>query len=108
MQWTVESLNKTVEDEIASLPEDMQAYYVRIVERIQQIGLEHVREPHIKHIEGKLWEMRLMGRAGIARALYVTIVGKRVVVLRAFIKKTQKTPRAEIVLAQTRIKELVK
>ena len=43
--------------------------------------------------------MRLTGRDGIARALYVTAIGRRVVVVRAFLKKTQKTPRAEIDLA---------
>jgi phage-related protein len=51
--------------------------------------------------------MRLKGRDGISRALYVTASGKRVVVLRAFIKKTQKTPQAEIDLALRRAKEIV-
>ena len=48
---------------------------------------------HPKHLEGKLWELQLMGRDGIARALYITAIGRRVVVVRAFVKKTQKTPR---------------
>jgi phage-related protein len=65
-----------------------------------------LNEPHIKHLDGKLWEMRLMGRDGIARALYVTATGKRVVVLRAFVKKTRKTPRPEIDLALSRAKEI--
>lgn len=68
--------------------------------------LESLREPHIKHLEGKLWEMRLTGRAGIARALYVTNIGRRVVVVPAFIKKTQATPRSEIELALKRAKEV--
>jgi phage-related protein len=50
----------------------------------------------VKHLEGKLWELRLTGRDGIALALYITAIGRRVVVVRAFVKKTQKTPRAEI------------
>jgi len=87
MTWRVEILNKTVEDEIDALPTDMQAYYVRVVERIMQVGLEKVKEPHVKHIEKKLWEIRMIGRDGIARALYITASGKRVIVLRAFIKK---------------------
>jgi phage-related protein len=50
--------------------------------------------------------MRLTGRDGIARALYVTAIGKRVVVVRAFVKKMQKTPRAEIELALRRAEEV--
>ena len=68
-------------------------------------GLESLREPHVKHLEGKLWELRLTGRDGIARALYVTAIGRRMVVVRAFVKKTQKTPRSEIELALQRAKE---
>ena len=60
------------------------------------MGLPNVREPHVKHIRGPLWEMRLKGKAGIARALYVTAPGQRVVVLRVFVKKTEKTPPREI------------
>jgi phage-related protein len=65
-----------------------------------------VHEPYIKHIEEQIWEMRLRGRAGIARSLYMTASGRRVVVLRTFVKKTQKTPRREIELARTRAKEV--
>lgn len=50
--------------------------------------------------------MRLKGRDGIARSLYVTASGQRVVVLRTFVKKTQKAPRREIALALERAKEV--
>jgi len=82
-------LNETVAAEIAALPVDMQARFLRLSERICQAGLESLREPHAKHLEGKLWELRLTGRDGIARALHVTAIGRRVVV-RAFVKKTQR------------------
>jgi phage-related protein len=80
--------------------------FLRLGERIAQVGLEHMGEPNVKHLEGKLWEMRLTGRDGIARALYVAAIGKRVVVVRAFVKKTQKTPRTEIDLALQRAQEV--
>jgi phage-related protein len=48
----------------------------------------------------------LRGKAGIARALYVTARGQRVVVVRVFVKKTQKTPRSEIKLALHRAEAL--
>jgi phage-related protein len=106
MLWQVEILNETVAAEIEALPEDIQARFVRLTERIAAIGLQALGAPHVKHLEDKLWEMRLTGRDGIARALYVTATGKRVVVVRAFVKKTQKTPRAEIELALLRAKEI--
>jgi len=52
--------------------------------------------PHVKHMRGPIWEMRMKGKDGISRARYVTAVSRRVVVDRAFIKKTQKTPNREI------------
>ena len=106
MPWRVEILNDTVAAEIAALPADMQARFLRLAERIGQAGLESLSEPHLKHLEGKLWELRLTGRDGVARALYVTAIGRRVVVVRAFVKKTQKTPLAEIDLALRRAKEI--
>jgi phage-related protein len=84
----------------------MQARFLRLAECIASVGLESLSEPHVKHLEGKLWELRLIGRDGIARALYVTATGRRVVVVRAFIKKRQKTPRTEIELALRRAKEI--
>jgi phage-related protein len=104
--WRVEILNETVAAEIAALSADMQARFLRLAERITLAGLESLCEPHVKHLEGKLWELRLTGRDGIARALYVTAIGRRVVIVRAFVKKTQKTPRSEIALALQRAKEV--
>ena len=71
LSWTVETLNETVEAEVEALPEDMRARLARISLLIEQKGLERVGEPHVKHIEGRLWEMRMKGRSGISRALYV-------------------------------------
>jgi len=65
-----------------------------------------VREPYVKHLDGALWEMRMSGRGGISRAIYVTAKGKRVVVVRVFIKKTEKTPRRELELARSRAEEV--
>ena len=108
MAWVVETLNETVDDELAALPEDMRARFTRIAELIEAVGLPNVREPHVKHMRGPIWEIRLKGKAGIARALYVTAAGQRVVVVRVFVKKTQKTPRTEIEIALERMKELAK
>jgi phage-related protein len=106
MGWTVEVLDDEVRAELKELPADLQARFVRLGDRIRQVGLIGLTEPHVKHLEGKLWEMRLIGRDGIARALYVTATGERIVVVRIFIKKTQKTPRTEIALALQRAKDI--
>ena len=106
MQWTVETLNAVVDAELEALPKDMQARFTYISELIESFGLENVREPHVKHRQGPLWEMRLKGRDGISRAIYITATGRRVVVVRAFIKKTQTTPRKELELAMKRAKEV--
>ena len=107
MDWTVETLNATVEKELDALPSDMRARFVRVCELIEAVGLERVGAPHIKHLTGPLWEMRMKGKAGISRALYVAARNRRVVVVRVFIKKTQKLPRREIDMALQRAKEVL-
>jgi len=104
--WSVETLNATVDAELGALPADMRARFVHICRLIEEFGLERVREPHIKHLQGRLWEMRMKGRDGISRAIYVTGSGQRVVVVRVFIKKTQRTPASEIELALRRANEV--
>ena len=69
MAWTVETLNETVDAEVAELPADMRARLVRISELIESVGLLNMKEPHVRHIRGQLWEIRLKGKAGIACAL---------------------------------------
>lgn len=66
---------------------------------IEEFGLDQVREPHVKHLHGPLWEMRRKGRDGTRR---------RVVVVRVFVKKTEKTPRREIDLALQRAREVTR
>jgi phage-related protein len=106
LAWSVEFLNEEVREALDDFPPDMRASFQRIVELIQSHGLERVREPYGKHLEGPLWEMRMTGKSGIARAVYVTAVGKRIIVVHVFVKKTQTTPRREIITALKRAKEI--
>jgi phage-related protein len=106
MKWIVETLNQTVDAELEALPADMRARLAHIAKLIEEMGLERIGEPHVKHLEGRLWEMRLTGKSGISRALYIAATGRRVVIVRAFVKKTQKTPRHEIELALTRARAI--
>ena len=107
LSWTVEVLNANVEKELDALPAVMRARFAHIGELIAEFGLNRVGMPHVRHLTGLLWEMRLRGRDGISRALYVAVQDRRVVVVRVFVKKTQSTPRREIDLALRRAREVL-
>ena len=103
--WEVEFLDEKVLEEFTSLPSDMQAHYLHIIEMIQRRGPRNVGMPHIRSLGNQLWEVRFRGRAGIARAIYVAGEGRRLIVVHVFVKKTQKTPKRAIDLARKRAKE---
>ncbi|MEP4197210.1 MAG: type II toxin-antitoxin system RelE/ParE family toxin [Aliishimia sp.] len=104
--WKIELLNADVLDELNALPKDQQAKFAWISDLIKEHGLQNIREPYVKNLEKGLWEIRMKGRDGISRAIYVIAKPKRVVVVRVFKKKTQKTPRKEIKLALKRAEEI--
>jgi phage-related protein len=106
MKWRVEFLDDEVMATLSAFPQDIRGRFERIVTMIEAHGIERMREPYVKHLEGPVWEMRMKGRDGIARAAYVTATGRRVVVVHVFAKKTQKTPRREIETALRRAKEV--
>jgi phage-related protein len=106
MRWTVEILNATVLAEMDALPDDMRARLGRYFGLIQEVGLQALPREAVKHLEDKLWELRVSGRDGISRAIYVTASGRRVVILRAFVKKAQRTPLRELEVARQRAKEV--
>ena len=107
MAWTVVFLNEAVMAELSEQPADIRARFERIVNLIKEVGLEQVREPHVKHLDGPLWEMRMTGRDTIARAIYVKAEGQRLVVARVFTKKQQKTPKRELDLALKRAEDIL-
>ena len=100
--WTV-TLHPLAEPELLALPSDMQARFVRIAELLEEFGPQRVGLPHIRPLESKLWEIRMQGRDGIARAVYAAVHQRRLVVLHVFVKKTQTTPRSAIKTALDRL-----
>ncbi|HEY9012594.1 MAG TPA: type II toxin-antitoxin system RelE/ParE family toxin [Devosia sp.] len=104
--WHVETLNQTVDAELEALPLDLLARLQRLIRVIELGGLESLPRDATRHLEGKLWELRVLGRSGIARTIYVTVTGQRVVLLRAFVKKAQKTPLRELQIAREREREV--
>jgi phage-related protein len=106
MNWSVETLNKVVNSELDMLAPSFKSKFLHIAEMLESLGPHKVREPYVKHLEDKLWEIRMKAPPGIARAIYITAKGQRIIILHAFVKKTQKTPRAAIELARQRLKEV--
>lgn len=106
MAWTVATLNGLVDAEIAALPADMRARLVRLAGIIEEHGLDALPRDAVDHLEDKLWELRIRGKAGISRAIYVTASGQRVVIVRVLVKKTQKMPNRELRLARERAKDV--
>jgi phage-related protein len=104
--WSIEFVNEEAKAEVDGLSVELRAKFERIVTLIQAKGLEQVREPYVKHLEGKLWEMRMSGKNQIARSIYITALGRRIVVLHTFIKKTEKTPGRALDIADRRAKEI--
>ena len=107
MQWNITFLNDLVLDEYRKFPESLRAATMRIMFLIKQNGLEKTGMPYVRHLQGKLWEIRARVKDGIARSLYVTATEKRIVIVRCFVKKTQKTPDNEIKIALQRAKEVI-
>ncbi len=105
MVWTVE-LQPEAEAELLGMPADILARFLHIAELLEAFGPQQVGMPHVRHLEGKLWEMRMKGRDGIARAVYVARSGRRLLVLHVFIKKSQKTPRTALKTARERLRRL--
>jgi phage-related protein len=105
--WRVETLNEAVDAELDALHPEMRAKFVHVAELLETFGPFLVREPYVKPLGKKLFEIRMKGRGGIARAIYVPASGQRLVVLHAFVKKTPKTPRSAIHLALERAKEVL-
>ena len=103
--WTVETLNAAVDEELEQLPVDMLAKFTRVTELIEKFGPQQVGMQHVRSLGDKLWEIRASGKDGISRGIYVAVKDRRIIVLRVFIKKTENTPRKEIDLAKQRAKE---
>jgi phage-related protein len=94
MTWNIIVHPKAVL-ELNKLPVDMRAKLARLLEIIEQVGPFELREPHVKSLGNKLMEIRLSGKDGISRVIYVARTGREVVLLHAFYKK--KRPRKRLI-----------
>lgn len=99
--WTVH-IHPKAEAELHKQAPEIQARFVHIAGLLESYGPQRVGMPHIRHLQDKLWEMRMTGRDGIARAIYVALQGQRLLVLHVFVKKTPGTPPEALQTARRR------
>ena len=105
MSYSITYFHSQVEAEIESWPDGILADYARIIELLMEFG-PNLRMPHSRAMGGGLFELRPRGREGIGRVFYCFVIGQRVVVLHAFVKKTPDTPEPELKIARKRMKEV--
>ena len=106
MAFEIEYFHARVLAEVESWPVDVVADYAHLVELLAEHG-PNLRLPHSRALGDGLFELRPHGSGGIGRAFYCFLIGKRVVIVHAFIKKTQQTPDKELKLARKRAKDLL-
>ena len=105
MKYSIEYFHSRVKEEIESWPAGILADYARIVELLMEFG-PHLRMPHSRSLGNGLFELRPRSAEGIGRVFYCFMAQKRIVILHAFVKKTEETPERELKLARKRMKEV--
>jgi phage-related protein len=106
MAWQIKYYNRNLEKLILSLPEGLLARYLRLTDLMLEFGSD-LGLPHTKPIDKGLFELRVKSKEGIARVFFCTKIGKKIIMLHSFIKKSQKTPKKEIKIAKSRMKEVL-
>ncbi len=107
MKWHVKYYSQKLEEEILKLPDGLLARYLRLTDMMLKFGA-NLGLPHTKPIDSGLFELRVKGKEGTARVFFCLKIGKKIIMLHSIIKKTQKTPKKEINIAKSRMKEVLK
>lgn len=111
MAWEIvvyqdEQARQPVNDFIASLPHKDQARIYWTLDLLREFGLD-LKMPYARPVHGKLWELRVQRGRNIYRIFYFAHAGQRFVLLHAFQKKTRKTPRKELAIAEWRLTDVL-
>ena len=105
MIYRVEFFNAKVKAAILGWPAGIAAQFTALAERMIEHG-PNLGLPHTRALGAGLFEIRATGAEGIGRALFCAVVGRRIVIVHGFIKKTRKTPDADLKLARKRMQEV--
>jgi len=105
MNWTITYYSESVQNEILAMPAGFLARFLKYTDRMELYGPD-LGMPHTRSMGEGLFELRLKAAEGIARVFYCTMIGKRIVMLHQFTKKTEKTPPRELATARRRWREV--
>ena len=84
---------------LESLPPKHQSKALREIDLLEEFG-NSLKEPYVKHIEGEIWELRIKFASDISRIFYFFVVDNKIILTNGFIKKTMRTPKAQLDLAR--------
>lgn len=104
MAWEIEYHDGKLQEAVLALPAGLLARYIHLTDRMIEFGPD-LGIPHTRAMGTGLFELRLKSQEGIGRIFYCTLVGRRIVMLHQFVKKTEKTPPKELAIARRRMKE---
>ena len=105
MSYQLQFFNAKVQASIEAWPAGINASFVRIAKQMVISG-PNLGMPYTRPFGDGLFEIRAKGVEGIGRAFFCCVVGRRVIILHGFIKKTQTTPSKELEIARRRLKEI--
>ena len=105
MSWIIDYYSEEVRSEINALPVGIRASYARLANLLEEFGLD-LRMPHSRAMGDGLFELRPRGREGIARVFYCMKIGRKIIMLHSFIKKSNEAPKREMDIARRRQKEV--
>ena len=105
MDWEILYYDEDVQETINGWPVGSLAFYARVTERMIIFG-PNLGMPFTQSMGKGLFEIRARGKEGIGRAFFCTIVDQRIIILHAFIKKSQKTPKRELDIARRRMNDV--
>jgi phage-related protein len=93
-----------VKEDLEKLPEPDQAKAAAHLTMLEEHG-HTLREPHVKHLQGRLKELRFKISAGQYRIFFFFQLGATIVLVHCLQKKTQETPKQDLKLALKRMKD---
>ena len=105
MEWEIIYFNEDLQRTILAFPAGIQARYVHLTQRIRTFG-PNLGMPHSRAMGEGLFELRMKSKEGIGRVFYCNLPDQRVMMLHAFVKKSEKTPTKELKIARDRMKEV--
>src|SRR5258708_3355167 len=105
MDWKISFYSSKVEEQVLKHPKGIRIRLLKTLELMQKYGPD-IGLPHTLAMCKGLFEIRAKGQEGIGRYFYFMTTKREIIILHAFIKKTQKTPKKELDIALSRLGEL--